>query len=768
MENRNVKFKPEVFRSQLESLRALRQELAIKEKELADQKWVFDQLLKSPTWRLTYPVRWVANRFRGIKRIFAPPVEAGNGRPTNHLSEEDFEEGVVDAGLTLKSSYDYQFRIWLESFLVSGSQLELPLSETPKVSILLVLYNRSELTFACLRSIAECRSEEIEVIIVDNASTDDTSKLLDHVIGVRIIRNSTNPHFLVAANQAAREARGEYILLLNNDAQLLPGSIRSALHTLTSSSDIGAVGGKIVHLDGALQEAGSIVWQDGSCFGYGRGDDPLSPEYMFRRDVDYCSGAFLLTPRRVWEKLGGFDEAFKPAYYEEADYCMRLREQGLRVVYEPDAVIVHYEFGSSKSPARAIRLQAEHQHIFVEHHVEALKKQRPNGAGNALTARSRNTSNRILFLDDRVPHSWQGSGFPRARTLILSLAKQGFFISVYPVAEINESWDLVYADLPREIEVLTGLGSRMLEMFLRNRRGYYQCIVVSRPHNMEILQSMMQAHPDWFENIRIIYDAEALFSRRDGLEMKLSGTPWSARKSNKELQKEIELASAAHCVISVSSKESAAFSENGIKKVHVVGHSIDANPQPAQFDQRSGLLFVGAIHSESSPNADSMIWFLTEVFPIIRKKLGENIRLTIAGVNKSPRIRELAGPSVHITGYLPDLAELYAGARLFIAPTRYAAGLPHKIHEAAARGLPVVATPLLANQLEWTDRELAIADDAKSFAAACCALYNDQEIWMSKRNAALDRVRTECSPERFDKSVIDVLHAVGLSASPLP
>ncbi len=253
----------------------------------------------------------------------------------------------------------------------------------------------------------------------------------------------------------------------------------------------------------------------------------------------------------------------------------------------------------------------------------------------------------------------------------------------------------------------------MLEMFLRGRRNYYKCIVVSRPHNMKILQSMMLAHPDWFGNIRIVYDAEALFSRRDAMLQKLTGTPWSVREVQEELDKEIALASAAHCVISVSARESAEFSQNGIRNVHVIGHAIDADPQPVQFELRSGLLFVGAIHSETSPNADSMIWFLTEVFPKIQKKLGDTIGLTIAGVNKSVRIRNLAGPSVRITGYLPDLTELYANARLFIAPTRYAAGLPHKIHEAAARGLPVVATPLLAGQLEWTERELAIAADAE-------------------------------------------------------
>ena len=760
MANRKVKFKPEVFRTQLESVRALRQELAIKERELADQKWVFEQFLQSPTWRFTYPLRWAANQFRNI---FAPrsSSESTEEIPPELIGEE-FAEPDSNSGLTMKSSYDHQFRIWFESFLVSGARLELPQSKTPKVSILLILFNRSELTFACLRSIVECRSEDVEVIIVDNASTDDTPKLLERVCGARIIRNPTNQHFLLAANQAAREAKGEHILLLNNDAQLLPNTVRSALHTLTSAPDIGAVGGKIVLMDGSLQEAGSIIWNNGSCFGYGRGDDPLAPEYMFRRDVDYCSGAFLMTPRGVWEQLGGFDEAFKPAYYEEADYCMRLWERGLRVVYEPDAIVIHYEFGSSNNTSNVATLQLDHQRIFLERHHESLKKLTSSNAGDALKARSRNMSDRILFLDDRVPHTWLGSGFPRARKMILSLLKLGFFISVYPLSETSESWDVVYADLPREIEVLTGHGSLMLEMFLRGRRNYYNCIVVSRPHNMKILQSLKLAHPDWFTNVRIVYDAEALFTRRDAQFQKLAGTPWTVREVQEELNKEIGLASEAHCVISVSAKESAEFAQNGIRNVHVIGHAIDAAPQPVEFEHRSGLLFVGAIHSEASPNGDSMIWFLTEVFPRIQKKLGTTIRLTMAGINESKRIRSLAGPSVHITGNVPDLVDLYANARVFIAPTRYAAGIPHKIHEAAAYGLPVVATSMLANQLEWTDRELGIADDAESFASRCCELYTDPEKWLSRRNAALERVKTDCSPETFESSMRNVFRDKGL------
>jgi glycosyltransferase involved in cell wall biosynthesis len=190
---------------------------------------------------------------------------------------------------------------------------------------------------------------------------------------------------------------------------------------------------------------------------------------------------------------------------------------------------------------------------------------------------------------------------------------------------------------------------------------------------------------------------------------------------------------------------------------------MDICPDPANFENRSGLLFVGAIHSEASPNGDSMIWFLSDVFPKIQKQLGQSICLTIAGVINSSRIRKLAGPCVHFTGHIPSLDELYARARLFIAPTRYAAGLPHKIHEAAAHGLPVVATPLLAGQLDWSERELAIGGDAESFAARCVEYYSDPEKWMALRSAALERVQQDCSPEIFEKNVRKVFRDVRLT-----
>jgi GT2 family glycosyltransferase len=742
------------MKNQSELVRALKKELAAKEKELADQKWVFEQILQSPTWRLTAPVRALVNRFRSLNGRHSPATSADLPSPTENHSEPSIVE--FDPVAEFKESFSALHRSALDTFLASGAVLELPASDKPSVSIVLVLFNRAELTLACLRSIAEEHGEPLEVVIVDNASSDNTNLLLERIHGARILRNTENRHFLAAVNQAARECRGEYILLLNNDAQLLPGALRNALATIRSAEDIGAVGGKILLLDGLLQEAGSVVWRDGSCAGYGRGDNPMAPMYNFRRDVDYCSGAFLLTRRSSWERLGGFDESFKPAYYEETDYCMRLWRNGLRVVYEPAVAIAHYEFASSPSTAGAVSLQAAHQALFAERHRADLNTRTMPSPEALLAARSRHTGQRVLFIDDRVPHLWLGSGFPRAHALFRALQSEGCFVTLYPLAVIEEPWDEVYSDFPREVEVMTGWGIGMLESFFRSRRNYYATVIVSRPHNMQHFLPVFRGHPEWFAKVKVVYDAEALFTSRTVTLRQLAGNPMAQEEANAAFAEEVACAEAANLVIAVSEGERQTFLSHGVSRVEVVGHSIDSLAAPRGFEGRDGLLFVGAVYEDDSPNADSLIWFLSEILPLIHATLS-GLRLTIAGVNRSERIRQLAGPQVTITGRIPDLGDLYATSKVFIAPTRFAAGIPHKIHEAAANGLPVAATRLLATQLGWTERELAIADDAAAFAAQCIELCTNADRWRLQRDAALARAREECSPSAFKRQVARIL-----------
>jgi GT2 family glycosyltransferase/Flp pilus assembly protein TadD len=678
----------------------------------------------------------------------------------NHHDQPSSQENKLAQA---KQVLDNLNQIALNNFLLTNGQIIFPSVEKPIISIILVLYNRAELTFSCLSSILQNNFKSLEVIIVDNNSTDLTRQLLKKIVGAKIIFNDQNNHFLLASNQASQIAQGKYLLFLNNDAQILGDSLNAAINTIQSSADIGAVGGKIILPDGTLQEAGSIIWQDGSCLGYGRGDQPEAPQYMFKRTVDYCSGAFLLTSRELFEQLGRFDPIYQPAYYEETDYCVKLHKAGKKIIYDPDVIILHYEFASSTSSSKAIELQQKNQQIFIEQHQDWLKSQYQPETKNILFARtSQDNRRRILFIDDRIPHPYLGSGYTRSHCILNQMVALGYFVTFYPTdTNYSEEWNLVYSDIHREVEIIPNYGLEKLEKFLFSRAGYYDIIFVSRPHNMNHLNYIL-SQTDLLRGEKIIYDAEALYSLRQIAYKQLKSQSISEREQQKLITEELELARKSDLIISVSSLEQQRFLDYGYQQVTVLGHSLAINPTPNNFSERQNILFVGSIYVEESPNADSILWLVEEIFPLIQSYLNEEIQLLIAGNNQVENIKQhiakLNNPAIKILGKVDNLPELYNQTRLFIAPTRFAAGIPHKVHEAAAYGLPIVTTSLIATQLKWTNAtELLIADSTQEFANQCINLYQNAQLWQNLRVNALKKIEVECSPEYFTQTLKTIL-----------
>lgn len=648
----------------------------------------------------------------------------------------------------------------LKAFLDSERKLVFSRSAEPDVSIIVVLFNQAPLTFGCLSSVAREVYTPYELIVVDNGSTDATSRVLDRLEGADVIRNPTNLFFSPAVKQGAERARAKYILLLNNDAILQEGAVEYALKTLESAEDIGAVGGRILLSEKVLQEAGNIAWRNGSCRGYGRGENPEKPEFMFQRDVDYCSGAFLLLRHDLFRKLDYFDESFLPAYYEETDLCMRLREAGYRIVYDPRVQVLHREFGSLSSK-KAIALQQKNRDIFFHKHKQQLEtKHLPPHPDHVLLARARlpRSSMKILFLDDRVPHPSLGAGFPRAQQIVRVLQELGHFVSFYPLQFPKDDWKDVYSVLPPQVEVMLGYGVMRLDEFMIERMNYYDKIIVSRPHNMAILRRVLKRKPALRQELELIYDAEALFALRTIKRLQVLGKNPTEKQIRVLLAKEIDLARFADQVVVVSENEARYFADGGCQRLTVLSHSLEPWPTISFFHERTGFLFVGALDDNLSPNTDSLVWFIDEIMPRLRRNLGREAVLNVIGRNEARRTKELTRPGVRFLGQVTRLNGHYDQARVFIAPTRFAAGIPHKVHEAAAHGVPVVATSIVADQLGWRDRrDLLVADDPQKFSEVCEELYTDEKLWYSVRRNALERIESECSPERFRSKLAELV-----------
>jgi GT2 family glycosyltransferase len=256
-------------------------------------------------------------------------------------------------------------------------------SRKPLVSILLV--NRDKPILTRLAAIATASSRlgvPYEILCVDNGSSaDNLQALRDSEVPMRVIEFPENIGFGPANNAAAPEARGEYLLFLNNDAFLRPGTVEELLATFAAHPDCGAAGPILLHVDGSLQEAGCSVQADGNPVRRG-GKDPAFrigdlPRY---EPVDYVSAACLMVKRDEFLAMGGFSPKYSPAYYEDTDFCLRLLLRGKRVYLASRASCYHIENATSQDiegGAWATRLSEAHLALFLQDWADYLATRNP-------------------------------------------------------------------------------------------------------------------------------------------------------------------------------------------------------------------------------------------------------------------------------------------------------------------------------------------------------------------------------------------------------
>lgn len=727
-------------------------------------------VLSSSSWQVLAPLRRYAAANPAFRRVLRAAGAAlpwvrsiATAAPALIAPTLPAPTPVASSPADAKAELTGTLRAELERFLNAGERLDFRTEEAPKVSVLVVLYNQAHLTLRCLQLLRAQQGVAIEVVLVDNDSTDATGRLLDRLDGVRVIRNAANRGFLLGTNTAAADARGRNLLLLNNDAFLRPGALAAALATLEGEPRAGAVGARLILPSGLLQEAGSIVWADGSTRGYGRGLAAQAGVAMFRRDVDYCSGAFLLTPRAVWQRLGGLDEAYAPAYYEETDYCLRLREAGLRVIYEPAAAVDHFEFGSEVKQGDAIEATQRNARRFRERHAQALQRDHlPPAEGNLLAARDAaggSGCRRLLVIDDLLPLEANGAGLPRARALITGAVAAGWSVTQYPLHQPVVDWERLRRELPATVEVIDQRGVAGLGGFLAERAGHYDAILVSRPHNMALFRDTVGGLPGSLGKARLIYDAEAIYAVREAAQAAMDGRPLPEAEVEARVAAEIRNSGAgADAVICVTEAEHALCRRYlpPEQPIYRLMHAPLARLSAPGHAARRGFLFIGRLRERDAPNWQGLAWFLRACWPLVRKALPD-AEMTVVG-QLHPDHAELSAPGVRLVGSLEDLQPVYDASRVFLAPVRVGAGVPTKIIEATAAGLPVACTTLMARQLNWQDEgALAASDDPAGLAASAVALHEDAATWLAMRDRAQASLRRDFSAERFQETLVAML-----------
>lgn len=615
-------------------------------------------------------------------------------------------------------------------------RLAIPSVAMPKVSIIIPVYNQFNYTHACIKSIIDTvKDVPYEIIIGDDMSTDATKKIKKYVSGVRVNINKTDHGFLMNCNRAAKLARGEYIIFLNNDTQVHEEWLSSLVELIESDDKIGMVGSKLVYPDGSLQEAGGIIWSDASGWNYGRNQNADMPEYNYVRECDYISGASIMISKSLWDEIGGFDERFKPAYCEDSDLAFEVRKRGYKVMYQPKSVVTHFEGVSNGTELDSglKKYQVENGKKFKEKWATELQSQYESGQV-PFCARERNHGKKIiLIIDHYVPTYDKDAGSKTTFQYIKMFLDKG-----YVVKFIGDN----YAQMEPYTTTLQQLGVEVLYgpwyaehifEWIDANKEYISFAYLNRPHITEKYIDYIKENTD----IKIIYYGHDLHFLRTEREYELEKDEKKLAESKMWKAKEFDILHKADMNYYPSYVEEEAIHQidADIPVKAITAYVFEKFIENYNYDvaNRSGILFVGGF--AHGPNIDAVNWFANEVYPIIREK-NKNIDFYIVGSNAPEEIKQLNGNGIIFKGFVSDeeLMELYSKCRIVVVPLRYGAGVKGKVVEAIYNGAPIVTTSVGAEGIAGAEDVLKIEDEAEAFANTVVDLYSDEDALVELAN----------------------------------
>ncbi len=714
-------------------------------RELNCKQEELNQILGSNSWFITKPLReirrWVFSPIRQVKRYLVLVLvllkQIYQKLPFSYLTRNKHKALIGNTfPLALRLSNTSNNFVFLRSPktvpVLNSRSLEidfsLPTSSDPIVSVIIPIYGKVEFTLACLRSIAKYPPKTpFEVVVVDDCSQDDSADILVQVEGLKLYSNNENQGFIKSCNTGARISKGQYIYILNNDTEVTDGWLDNLYQTFSDFPGTGLAGSKLIYPDGTLQEAGGIIWRDGSAWNFGRNQDASLPVFNYAREVDYCSGASIMVPRKIFDDMCGFDERYLPAYYEDTDLALKIRQSGHRVIYQPLSTVIHHEGVSSGTDLTqgAKAYQVENQKKFFERWKEVLKKHNPNGV-DPLKEKDRGIDKRVLVIDLCTPTPDQDSGSIDTFNIMLLLRQMEFQVTFIPSDN--------FLFMPKYTENLQRLGIEVLyapyeksvENHLKSHGNRYELAYLFRPQVANFYLGKIREH---CPSAKIIFHTVDLHFLRMERQAKVERDDALTKAAYEMKRLELSLVKSADISTVLSEKEYDLLTddESLAGKVRLLHYARDINKSVTPFEKRRDILFIGGF--QHLPNIDAVKYFVSDVMPRLKLELPD-LNLYVVGSNPTDEILGLATSDVKILGYVEDLGPLLDKVKLSIAPLRYGAGIKGKIGTSMSYGIPVVASSLAAEGMGLTDNlNILIADTPEAYVEKIITLYTSRPRW---------------------------------------
>jgi GT2 family glycosyltransferase/glycosyltransferase involved in cell wall biosynthesis len=708
-------------------------------------------LLSSKSWRITKPLRLgldvlssfgiylggaakkfyhalpltkqaKANHHYFLAKEFPLLLKLINSGPPLRMVHEEFvsdQKNIIESSPVVTQN--------LVDDCIDSLEISYPLFSSPAVSIIIPVYGKINYTLRCLSSIKRnLPKARFEVIVVNDCSQDNTVQELRKIHGLVLVNNTENLGFIRSCNAGAKVARGEYLCFLNNDTEVKNGWLDELLRTFSEFPGAGLVGSKLIYPDGRLQEAGGIIWKDGSAWNFGRFQDPNLPVYNYAREVDYCSGASIMMPKVVFDELKGFDEHYIPAYCEDSDIALKVRDKGYRVIYQPLSMVIHYEgVTSGTDTTQGIKqYQIENSKKLFERWQGRLISHQASGM-DVDNAKDRKATRRVLVLDHCTPTPNQDAGSVTVFNLLLLLREMNFQVTFIP--EDNFLYMPEYTSSLQRVgvEVLYAPYVTSVVQHVEEYGARYDLAFLFRP---EVIERHLKSVRKHCPNAKVLYHTVDLHYLRMTREAQLQSNKAKQEAADAMQQREFAAmraadASIVHSTVELELLRPLLPSVN----LYVFPLIMEIKGSTRPFTKRKDIVFVGGY--QHTPNVDAVKYFVGEIMPLLRKKL-PGVCFYAVGSNPPAEIKDLASQDVEITGFVADLPSLLARMRVSVAPLRFGAGIKGKIGTAMAVGLPVVATSIAAEGMSLINEEnILVADEPESIADAISRVYQNEALW---------------------------------------
>jgi GT2 family glycosyltransferase len=591
----------------------------------------------------------------------------------------------------------------------------LPTSSDPLVTIVIPLYNNWWITYRCLRALqSNSDSTPYEVVVVDDASSDQTRDALQSIRGATVVRNLTNAGYLTSTNRGADQSSksSKYLILLNNDTEPVDGWLDNLYRTIESDETVGIAGSALIYPNGVLQEAGGQIFAGGNAWNLGRGANPLSAQFAFTREVDYCSAASVIVRKTFWVEAGGFDSRYIPAYCEDSDLALTAWSLGYKVMYEPKSWVIHHEgLSHGKSTDSGLKKYqiANNHKLFAKWETDL--RNHWEDVGVPRFEATRDSKGIVVVCDRQLPSLTRDAGSIRTVQIIRHIQALGYHAVLMCMDNSTTQVDL---------NSLRSIGVEVHQ----DLNDFYESLSL-RSERVRAIWTIRQEVYDFF-GARLKQVAPSAIFIADLMDLKYR-EDYNPKSGIAHSQ--LKIANEVDHVILVSEVEAQQFNrQSETNTAYVVWAEYEPQKIELSWKDSTGMIFVGGFRH--LPNLEGIEWFADHVIPILNELgLRAPIRVVGSGLD-AQKIAEFEGKGLQMLGGVENLAAIYKQSRIAVVPLLNGAGRKGKIGEALSFGIPVVSTSVGIEGFGDIIRSgVVVADSPTELAKAIFALHENYDLW---------------------------------------